>query len=76
MISDGLPTQCSAVALRALAEQLTRRRGILCAQVAVRPLSEVCFPHYVEIKTGDPLDVAVRRFGEIVVGLTKRALGR
>ena len=76
MISDGLPTECSAVALRSLAEQLTRRRGILCAQVAVRPLSEVCFPHYVEIKSGDPLDVAVRRFGEIVMGLTKRALGR
>lgn len=76
MISDGLPTQCSAVALRALAERLTRRKGILCAQVAVRPLAEVCFPHYVEIKSGDPLDVAVRRFGEIVMGLTKRALGR
>ncbi|MBL4687598.1 MAG: hypothetical protein JKY37_23585 [Nannocystaceae bacterium] len=76
MISDGLPTECSAVALRNLAEQITRRKGILCAQVAVRPLAEVCFPHYVEIKPGDTLDVAVRRFGEIVARLAKRALGR
>ena len=74
MISDGLPTECSAVALRGLAETLTRRRQILCAQVAVRPLSEVCFPHYVEIKPGDALDVAVRRFGEIVTGLARQAL--
>ncbi|MEM6991770.1 MAG: hypothetical protein AAF721_14785 [Myxococcota bacterium] len=76
MISDGLPTECSAVALRALATRITQRQGILCAQVAVRPLSEICFQHYVEIKPGDPLDVAVRRFGEIVSRLAKRALGR
>lgn len=76
MISDGLPTDCSAVALRALAKKVTERQGIICAQVAVRPLSEICFPHYVEIKSADNLDVAVRRFGEIVSRLAKRALGR
>jgi hypothetical protein len=75
MISDGLPTECSVQALRALVDVLTRRKGILCAQVAVRPLSEVCFPHYVEITEAE-LDASVRRFGEIVTGLARRALGR
>lgn len=75
MISDGLPTECSVAALRGLVDQLTRRRGMLCAQVAVRPLTEVCFPHYVEIKDAE-LDTSVRRFGEIISGLAKRAIGR
>ena len=75
MISDGLPTECSVDALRNLVQQLTRRRGILCAQVAVRPLTEVCFPDYIELL--DPeLDRAVRRFGEIITNLARRALGR
>lgn len=75
MISDGLPTECSVQALRNLASQLTRRKNILCAQVAVRPLTEVCFPDYIELL--DPeLDRAVRRFGEIISGLARRALGR
>lgn len=75
MISDGLPTECSVQALRGLVQQLTRRKGILCAQVAVRSITEVCFPHYVELL--DPeLDRSVRRFGEIVSGLARRALGR
>jgi hypothetical protein len=75
MVSDGLPTECSVAALRNLVNELTRRRGILCAQVAVRPLAEVCFPHYVEL-TDPELDRSVRRFGEIVSGLARRALGR
>jgi len=75
MISDGLPTECSVQALRSLVEQLTRRKGIVCAQVAVRSLTEACFPHYIELL--DPeLDRAVRRFGEIISGLARRALGR
>ncbi len=75
MISDGLPTECSVQALRNLVDQLGRRKGILCAQVAVRSLTEVCFPHYIELL--DPeLDRAVRRFGEIISGLARRALGR
>lgn len=75
MISDGLPTECSVSALRGLVQQLTRRKGILCAQVAVRSLTEVCFPHYVELLDSE-LDRSVRRFGEIVSGLARRALGR
>ncbi len=75
MISDGLPTECSVQAVRNVATQLTRRKGILCAQVAVRSLDEVCFPHYIELL--DPeLDRAVVRFGEIISGLARRALGR
>jgi hypothetical protein len=75
MVSDGLPTECTVTALRNLVNELSRRRGILCAQVAVRPLAEVCFPHYVEL-TDPELDRSVRRFGEIVSNLARRALGR
>jgi hypothetical protein len=73
MISDGLPTECSVAALRALVTRLTRRHHLSCAQVAVRPLEEQCFPQYVEI--GDEnLDAAVRRFGTIVASLVGRTL--
>ncbi len=75
MISDGLPTECSVSSLRALVRDLSRNKGMVCAQVAVRPLEEVCFPHYVEIQA-DQLDLATRRFGEIITGLVQRALGR
>jgi hypothetical protein len=73
MISDGLPTECSASALRALAKNLTRRHGLCCAQVAVRPLEEVCFKHYVEIDD-EHMDAAVRKFGSIVAKLVGRTL--
>lgn len=73
MISDGLPTECSVAALRALVRQLGRRHGIVCAQVAVRPLEEVCFPHYVEVDETN-LDGAVARFGRIVARLIGRTL--
>jgi hypothetical protein len=73
MISDGLPTECSASALRALVTRLGSRYGICCAQVAVQPLTEVCFPHYVELADADP-GPAVRRFGEVVAGLVQKAM--
>jgi hypothetical protein len=73
MISDGLPTECSVDALRALVRRLTRRHGLCCAQVAVRPIEELMFPHYVEIDD-DNLDAAVRRFGTIVARLVGRTL--
>jgi hypothetical protein len=75
MISDGLPTQCSVAALRNLVVQLGRRQQIVCAQVAVRPLEEVCFPHYV-LLSEEPLELATVRFGELVSKLARRALGR
>ncbi len=73
MISDGLPTECSLDALRALVTELHRRRGILCAQVAVRALDEVCFPHYVVLDDANP-DVAVAGFGRMIATLVGKAL--
>ena len=74
MISDGLPTECSVQALRALVQQLGRK-GMVCAQVAVRPLEEVCFPHYVVLDDED-MNASVRKFGAIITRLVGRALGR
>jgi hypothetical protein len=75
MISDGLPTQCSVAALRNLVVQLGRRQQIVCAQVAVRPLEEICFPHYV-LLADESIELATVRFGELVSKLARRALGR
>ena len=75
MVSDGLPTECSVVALRKLIEELTRRHGMSCAQVAVAPIVEPCFRHYIEILDQD-FDASARRFGRIVTGLARGALAR
>jgi hypothetical protein len=75
MVSDGSPTDCTVAALRALVKKLTARWNICCAQVAVRPLEEICFPHYVVVD-GDNLDQGVRRFGTIVARLVRRAMTR
>jgi hypothetical protein len=74
MISDGLPTECSAASLKHLAQELTRRHQMCCAQIAVQPLPEVLFPHYVECD-GPDTNLVVRKFGRIVEGLVKRAMG-
>ncbi len=73
MISDGLPTECSVAALRELVVTLTRRFRMVCAQVAVQPLAEVCFPHYV-VCDDDTIDKTVARFGRIVAQLVARTL--
>jgi hypothetical protein len=73
MISDGSPTQCSVAALTALVQRLTRRMKIMCAQVAVRPLDDICFPHYVQLDE-DSIDDSVKRFGTIVMKLVRQAL--
>ncbi|HEY5924973.1 MAG TPA: hypothetical protein VIV11_25000, partial [Kofleriaceae bacterium] len=73
MISDGLPTECSVKALRDLVTLLTRRRNIVCAQVAVRKLEEVCFPHYVVLDDSQP-DIAVAKFGRMIGELARRSL--
>jgi hypothetical protein len=73
MISDGSPTGCSVAALTALVQRLTRRMKILCAQVAVRPLDDVCFPHHVLLEE-DSLDESVKRFGTIIMKLVRQAL--
>jgi hypothetical protein len=73
MISDGLPTECSVAALRGLVRRLGQRLGICCAQVAVQPLAEICFPHYVLLEEGD-LDASVRRFGAVAARLVRTAI--
>jgi hypothetical protein len=73
MISDGLPTECSVAALRALVANLGRK-GFICAQVAVHPLEEVCFPHYVVLDEKN-MDVSVSRFGELIMKLVTRGRG-
>ncbi|MBK03562.1 MAG: hypothetical protein CL920_17635 [Deltaproteobacteria bacterium] len=73
MISDGSPTECSVASLRALVKRLSLRQKICCAQIAVRPLDEICFPHYIEVMD-DQLDLAIHRFGRIVSGLVQKAM--
>lgn len=73
MISDGLPTECTVTSLKKLVQRLSRRH-ICCAQVAVRPLKEVCFPHYVELTGESDFSDTVRRFGLIVARLVRRAM--
>jgi hypothetical protein len=73
MISDGSPTGCSVAALRGLVTRLTRRMKILCAQVAVCPLDEVCFPHHILLEEANP-EESVRRFGTIMMRLVRQAL--
>jgi hypothetical protein len=73
MISDGEPTECSVAALKALVERLTRRWKICCAQVAVQPLTEICFPNYVLLEENN-LDECVRRFGAVMARLVLQAL--
>jgi hypothetical protein len=73
MVSDGLPTECSTDALKALATRLERREKMCVAQVAVRPLEEVCFKHYV-LLDGEEMDATVSRFGRTVARLVRRAL--
>lgn len=75
MISDGLPTECSAEALRSLVTRLTRKYQMCCAQVAVQPLEEVCFPHYTLLEADDVID-SVRTFGTTVARLVRRALAK
>jgi hypothetical protein len=73
MISDGLPTQCTVASLKALVARLTRW-NYCCAQVAVQPLEQICFPHYI-LLDDQQLDASVRKFGEVVVRLVGQALG-
>lgn len=74
MISDGLPTECSVAALRKLVQVLSHRHGICCAQVAVRPLKEECFPIHVRLDGAD-VGQAVVAFGKTVVRLVQRVVG-
>lgn len=74
MISDGAPTSCSVGALKNLVLDLTRRQRMVCAQVAVAPLSDVCFPYHVVLNPQNWQE-STQRFGKIVAGLVGKALG-
>ncbi len=69
MISDGSPSECTFASLKQLVSRLTHDYGIVCAQVAVEPLDEIAFPHYVDLSQY-PMDEAVARFGALIVRLT------
>ncbi|MEM7392203.1 MAG: hypothetical protein AAF492_07625 [Verrucomicrobiota bacterium] len=73
MISDGSPTECTTTALRKLVNRLVSRHRIACAQIAVRPLEEKCFPHYVEIQDLDPA-IAVQKFGKVMSSLVQKTM--
>ena len=73
MISDGLPSNCSVAALQNLVSRLTRKR-FCCAQVAVAPLEQFCFPHYILLDDSQ-LTESVRKFGAVVRRLVQQALG-
>jgi Mg-chelatase subunit ChlD len=70
MISDGLPTECSVDALRALVRKLRRDHDVRCAQVAVAPITEVCFPEFLDVSNVGSAE-AIRRFGRLLTRLTR-----
>ena len=49
---------------------LEKRHGVVCAQVAVAPLSEVCFPSFLDVSS-KPTREAVRQFARLLVRLTR-----
>jgi hypothetical protein len=73
MVSDGLPTECSVKALRGLVKRLSQRERMVCAQVAVQALAEVCFPHYVVLSDAS-IEATVAKFGTIVARLVEKAI--
>ena len=75
MVSDGLPTECTVAALRGLVKRLTQRERMVCAQVAVQALAEVCFPHYVVLNDAS-IEATVSKFGTLVARLVERAISQ
>lgn len=73
MISDGLPTACTVVALRALVRRASRGLGICCAQVAVQPLKEECFPNHILLDETN-LEESIRQFAAVITDLVGKAL--
>ena len=73
MISDGMPTECTVTALTGLVRRLTNNMQMCCAQVAVSPISEVCFPHFILLKEDD-LEGSVAEFANIILRLVRKVL--
>ena len=70
MISDGSPTECSVESLKELVQVLQDEYGILCAQAAVESLSDVAFPHYVDLSQY-AFSKSVQQFGNLLISLTE-----
>jgi hypothetical protein len=73
MISDGLPTECTVTSLKALVTRLTLRMRICCAQVAVCPLEQICFPNYILLDQSN-VEASVRQFGMVMAKLVRKAI--
>ncbi len=71
MISDGSPSACTVESLRRLVGRLTRQHGIICAQAAVASIDHQAFAHSIDL-TDVGTDVAVARFGAMLMRLTRR----
>jgi len=70
MISDGSPSECTVASLKNLVARLSSQHGTVCVQVAVEPLDEIAFPHYVDLSRYS-LNEAVARFGKMIIRLTR-----
>ena len=69
LASDGSPTECTVTALRGLVENLHRRHGVRCVQIALAPLEHATFPHYVDV-SALPMAQAVKLFARMLIRIT------
>ena len=69
MVSDGSPAGCTFESLKNLVTRLTLEKGIVCAQVAVEEMTEIAFPHFVDLSQYST-EEAVTRFGRLLMKLT------
>lgn len=72
MIHDDSPTASTAIALGNLVRTLTRRHGLVLAQVAVDELQTGAFPHFVDFSKMEFTE-AVGAFGALLRRLMRRA---
>ena len=70
MISDGHPTECTVEALTGLVQRLTREYDIVCTQVVVDNMENICFPHFVDLSRFG-MDEATALFGRMLIRLTR-----
>lgn len=73
MISDGSPTECSVSSLKNVVHKASTRMGICCAQIALRTIEHICFPHYIEL-LDDDFEKSIHQFGSIIRRLIHQTL--
>jgi uncharacterized protein with von Willebrand factor type A (vWA) domain len=71
MINDDSPTESTAESVGALVSELTRRHGLVLAQVAVDELQTGSFPHFVDYSELE-FDAAIGEFGNLLRRLLRR----